>query len=72
LTLQGLANFHYHGAELMTQNMRETTWKLNGVALMYDESVQVFPVDCVYGIIEVKSAPGRQGVGQARCPLRAS
>ena len=30
--------------------------KLNGVTLMYDESVQVFPIDCVYGMIEVKSA----------------
>jgi hypothetical protein len=30
--------------------------RLNGVTLMYDESVQVFPIDCVYGIIEVKSA----------------
>jgi uncharacterized protein DUF6602 len=29
--------------------------KLNGVALLYDENVQVFPIDCVYGIIEVKS-----------------
>jgi hypothetical protein len=26
------------------------------VTLLYDESVQVFPIDCVYGIIEVKSA----------------
>ena len=30
--------------------------KLNGVTLLYDESVQVFPIDCVYGMIEVKSA----------------
>jgi hypothetical protein len=30
--------------------------KLNGVTLLYDESVQVFPIDCVYGIIEVKSS----------------
>jgi hypothetical protein len=30
--------------------------KLNGVTLLYDESVQVFPIDSVYGIIEVKSA----------------
>lgn len=30
--------------------------KLNGLALLYDESVQVFPIDCVYGVIEVKSA----------------
>ena len=29
--------------------------KLNGVTLLYDESIQVFPIDCVYGIIEVKS-----------------
>jgi hypothetical protein len=29
--------------------------KLNGVTLLYDETVQVFPIDCVYGIIEVKS-----------------
>jgi len=28
---------------------------LNGVKLLYDESIQVFPIDCVYGIIEVKS-----------------
>jgi hypothetical protein len=28
----------------------------NGVTLLYDETIQVFPVDCVYGIIEVKSA----------------
>ena len=26
-----------------------------GVTLLYDETVQVFPIDCVYGIIEVKS-----------------
>jgi hypothetical protein len=30
--------------------------KVNGVTLLYDDSVQVFPIDCVYGIIEVKSA----------------
>jgi hypothetical protein len=30
--------------------------KVNGVTLPYDESVQVFPIDCVYGVIEVKSA----------------
>ena len=30
--------------------------RLNGVTLLYDETVQVFPVDCIYGIIEVKSA----------------
>lgn len=30
--------------------------KLNGVTLLYDESVQVYAIDCVYGIIEVKSA----------------
>jgi hypothetical protein len=30
--------------------------KLNGVSLLYDDSVQVYPIDCVYGIIEVKSA----------------
>ena len=28
---------------------------LNGVKLLYDDSIQVFPIDCVYGIIEVKS-----------------
>lgn len=28
----------------------------NGVTLLYDDNIQVFPVDCVYGIIEVKSA----------------
>jgi hypothetical protein len=28
----------------------------HGVTLLFDESVQVFPVDCVYGIIEVKSS----------------
>src|SRR5579862_9077984 len=30
--------------------------KLNGVTLLYDEDIKVFPIDCVYGIIEVKSA----------------
>jgi len=30
--------------------------KLNGVTLLYDDAIQVYPVDCVYGIIEVKSA----------------
>ncbi|MGO9604612.1 MAG: DUF6602 domain-containing protein [Candidatus Binataceae bacterium] len=30
--------------------------KPNGVVLLYDQNVQVFPIDCVYGIIEVKSA----------------
>jgi len=30
--------------------------KLEGVALHYDESTQVYPIDCVYGIVEVKSA----------------
>jgi hypothetical protein len=30
--------------------------KLNGVTLLYDDWVQVYPIDCVYGIIEVKSA----------------
>ena len=30
--------------------------KLNGVTLLFDESVQVFPIDSVYGILEVKSA----------------
>lgn len=29
--------------------------KLNGLTLLYDDSIQVFPIDCVYGIIEVKS-----------------
>jgi hypothetical protein len=29
--------------------------RLNGVTLLYDESTQVYPIDCVYGIIEVKS-----------------
>jgi len=28
----------------------------NGVTLLYDRDVQVYPIDCVYGIIEVKSA----------------
>src|SRR5580704_8539314 len=28
----------------------------NGVTLLYDEDIQVFPIDCVYGIVEVKSA----------------
>jgi hypothetical protein len=28
----------------------------NGVTLLYDESIQVFPIDCVYGIVEVKSS----------------
>lgn len=30
--------------------------KLNGVVLFSSDKVQVYPVDCVYGIIEVKSA----------------
>lgn len=30
--------------------------KLNGVTLLYDETTKVFPIDSVYGIIEVKSA----------------
>jgi len=30
--------------------------KLEGVALHYDENTQVYPIDCVYGIVEVKSA----------------
>lgn len=30
--------------------------KYDGVMFIYDESVQVFPIDCVYGIIEVKSS----------------
>lgn len=29
--------------------------KLNGVILLYDEQTQVYPIDCVYGIVEVKS-----------------
>jgi hypothetical protein len=29
---------------------------LNGVKLLYDADIQVFPIDSVYGIIEVKSA----------------
>jgi len=28
----------------------------NGVTLLRDESVQVYPIDCVYGIVEVKSS----------------
>jgi hypothetical protein len=30
--------------------------RLDGVILLYDEHTQVYPIDCVYGIIEVKSA----------------
>ena len=30
--------------------------RLNAVTLLADESVQVFPIDCVYGIVEVKSS----------------
>jgi hypothetical protein len=30
--------------------------RLNGVTLLYDENTQVYPIDCVYGIVEVKSA----------------
>jgi len=30
--------------------------QLNGVALLHEENVQIFPIDCVYGIIEVKSS----------------
>jgi hypothetical protein len=29
--------------------------KIDGVTLLYDEHTQVYPIDCVYGIIEVKS-----------------
>ncbi len=29
---------------------------LNGISLVYDESTQVYPIDCIYGIIEVKSS----------------
>ncbi len=29
--------------------------QLNSIPLLYDEKVQVYPIDCVYGIIEVKS-----------------
>ncbi len=28
---------------------------LEGIPLLYSETVQVFPIDCVYGIVEVKS-----------------
>jgi hypothetical protein len=28
----------------------------NGVTLLYDEDIQVFPIDCIYGIVEVKSS----------------
>ena len=28
----------------------------DGVTLLYDEDIQVFPIDCVYGIVEVKSS----------------
>ena len=28
---------------------------LNGVSLLYDDTNQVFPIDCVYGVIEVSS-----------------
>lgn len=28
---------------------------LDGISLLYDENVQVYPVECVYGVIEVKS-----------------
>ena len=30
--------------------------RLNGVRLLGDESIRIFPIDCVYGLIEVKSA----------------
>lgn len=29
---------------------------LHGVSLLYDDTNQVFPIDCVYGVIEVKSS----------------
>lgn len=29
--------------------------KIDGITLLYDEHTQVYPIDCVYGIIEVKS-----------------
>lgn len=30
--------------------------QLDGLSLLYDESVQVYPVECIYGVIEVKSS----------------
>lgn len=30
--------------------------RMNGISLLFDESSQVYPIDCVYGVIEVKSA----------------
>lgn len=30
--------------------------RMNGVSLVYDDTSQVYPIDCVYGIVEVKSA----------------
>jgi hypothetical protein len=34
--------------------------RLNGVKLLYDEAIQVFPIDCIYGIIEVKSTLSKE------------
>ena len=30
--------------------------KLRGISLFYSESVQVYPIECVYGVVEVKSS----------------
>ena len=38
--------------------------KLNGITLLYDKAVQVFPINCVYGIIEVKSALLESGISR--------
>lgn len=45
--------------------------KLNGVTLLYDEAVQVFPIDCVYGIIEVKSSLSKAELLDALEKVRA-
>jgi len=34
--------------------------QLNNIPLLYDSKIQVYPIDCVYGIVEVKSQLSKQ------------
>lgn len=34
--------------------------QLNNIPLLYDSKVQVYPIDCIYGIVEVKSQLSKQ------------
>lgn len=34
--------------------------KLRGISLFYSDSVQVYPIECVYGIVEVKSSLNKE------------